>query len=266
MSDRHPHLPLLLIVIVLTTVGVGAQKQETGFLNRTVTINRTEYRYQIYVPREFDRRKLWPVIVFLHGGGEYGSDGMKQTTVGLATAIRQHPERFPAIVVFPQAKADLTPGWHLDGGSAALAALDKSIKEFRGDPRRVYLTGMSAGGNGTWFLASHYPDRWAAIVPVCGWIFKFTGRATAVEYPPLAPNDADPYGYIAQRVSKIPIWIFHGDKDDVVTPDESRKMFAALKKVGANVQYTEVAGANHNSWDAAYSRVDLIEWMLRQRR
>ena len=218
------------------------------------------------MPREFDRRKLWPVILFLHGGGEYGSDGMRQTNVGLAPAIRRDPDRFPAIVVFPQAKADDKPGWQLDGGAAAMAALDKAIKEFRGDAKRVYLTGMSAGGNGSWYLASRYPERFAAAVIICGFIFKFTGRASAVEYPSLAPNESDPYGYIARRVARIPIWISHGDADDVVPPDESRKMFAALKKIGADVQYTELPKVNHNAWDATYSRKDVIEWMFRQRR
>ena len=96
-------LTVLLVLGFLVPAAVVAQKHETGFLNRTVTLNGTEYRYQVYVPREFDRKKTWPVILALHGGGEYGSDGMKQTNVGLAPAIRRNPERFPAIVVFASA-------------------------------------------------------------------------------------------------------------------------------------------------------------------
>ena len=257
---------VLIIVSFFAVIPAAAQKRETGFLNRSLTVGGIEYRYQVYVPREFDRRKLWPVILFLHGGGEYGSDGMRQTNVGLAPAIRRDADRLPAIVVFPQAKADDKPGWQLDGGAAAMAALDKAIKEFRGDAKRVYLTGMSAGGNGSWYLASRYPERFAAAVIICGFIFKFTGRASAVEYPSLAPNESDPYGYIARRVARIPIWISHGDADDVVPPDESRKMFAALKKIGADVQYTELPKVNHNAWDATYSRKDVSEWMFRQRR
>ena len=259
-------LTVLLVLGFLVPAAVVAQKHETGFLNRTVTLNGTEYRYQVYVPREFDRKKTWPVILALHGGGEYGSDGMKQTNVGLAPAIRRNPERFPAIVVFPQAKLDKTPGWQLEGGKAAMAAVDRAVKEFRGDPRRIYLTGLSAGGNGSWYLASQYPDRFAAAVIVCGFVFAFTGRATVIDYPALAPAGTDPYEFTAERVKRIPIWIFHGAADDVVTPDESRKMFAALKKHGANVQYAELPGVNHNSWDPAYARADLIEWMLKQRR
>src|SRR5688572_28413641 len=140
-SDDMSRLGLFIVLSLIAVASVPAQKRETGFLNRSVTVNGAEYRYQVYIPRELDRRTPWPVILFLHGGGEYGSDGMRQTNIGLATAVRRNPERFPAIIVFPQAKADNTPGWHLKGGKAAMAALDKSIKEFRGDPSRVYLTG-----------------------------------------------------------------------------------------------------------------------------
>src|SRR5262245_53297314 len=102
---------LAIVVLSLAVPAIAAaQRTETGFLDRTVVISGSEYQYQVYVPRAFDRRKLWPVVLALHGGGEYGSDGMRQTIVGLAPAIRRNPERFPAIVVFPQAKADGTPG------------------------------------------------------------------------------------------------------------------------------------------------------------
>jgi len=246
---------------------VAAQKIETGFLNRTVKVGGSEFRYVVYVPREFDRKKTWPVIVALHGGGEYGSDGLSQTAGGLARAIRLNPERFPAIVVFPQSKADGTPGWHLEGGKAALAALDKSLKEFRGDPKRVVLTGYSAGGNGTWSISLRYPERFAAIVPICGFVSKRAGRTSGVNYPSLAPASAgDVFEFVAKRVAALPIWIFHGDADASVSVDESRKMFAALRAQNANVTYTELPGVDHNAWDPAYARADLIEWMLKQRR
>jgi predicted peptidase len=241
------------------------QKYETGFLDRTLTVGGVEYRYQVYVPRGFNKKQKWPMIVALHGGGEYGSDGMRHTNVGLAPAIRRNPEQFPAIVIFPQAKADGKPGWQLDGGAATMAAIDRAVKEFSGDTKRVVLTGYSAGGNGTWSLASRYPEKFAAIVPVCAFVSRFTGRASAIDYPALAPGD-DPHAEIAKKVVKLPIWMFHGAKDDVVLPDESRKMFDALKKLGANVQYTELPNANHNAWDPAYGNEDLVKWMLAQRR
>jgi len=253
------------LLLVALAPNLFAQKFETGFLDRAVVVNGVEYRYQVYIPRGFTKKQTWPVIVALHGGGEYGSDGMRQTNVGLAPAIRRNPERFPVIVIFPQAKADGKPGWQTDGGEAAMAAIDKTIKEFKGDPKRVVLTGLSAGGNGTWSLASRHPERFAAIVPVCGFVSSFKGRASAIDYPALAQGD-DPYTEIAKKVSLLPILIFHGAKDDVVLPDESRKMFAALKKLSANVDYIELPDANHNAWDPAYSSPETIAWMLKQKR
>jgi predicted peptidase len=270
LMRRNLLLTRAVFVFAALTVGAVAsmaQKIETGFLNRSVTVNGSEYRYVVYVPREFSRSKSYPVILALHGGGDYGSDGLKQTVGGLAQAIRLNPERFPAIVVFPQAKADGTPGWQQEGGTAALAALDKSIKEFRGDARRVYLSGFSAGGNGSWFLASHYPERFAAAVIGCAFVTKFKGIKSGVEYDPIAPpGTPDEYAYVAKRVSHVPIWIFHGDADRNVSVEESRKMFAALKAIGADVKYTELPGVQHNAWDPAYARAELFEWLLKQKR
>src|SRR5256885_16365421 len=140
----------VLLALASGTASPGAalaQTVETGFLNRAVRLDGVEYRYQVYVPREFRRSTTWPVILALHGGGEYGNDGLSQTEGGLARAIRHHPNRFPALVVFPQSHADGTPGWQRKGGEAALAALDKTIAEVHRDPSRGYLTGYSAGGN-----------------------------------------------------------------------------------------------------------------------
>jgi predicted peptidase len=259
---------VVLAALAFATIGTAsAQTVETGFLNRTVVVDGDEYRYQIYVPREFVRSAKWPIILALHGGGEYGNDGIRQTAGALAGVIRRFPGRVPAIIVFPQAHADGTPGWHGAGGRAALMAVDKAIAEFSGDPSRVYLTGLSAGGNGTWFLASRYPDRFAAVVVICGFISEFRGRTSNVLYPALAPAaEPDPYVAIAKRVAHLPIWIFHGDADLSVSVEESRRMFSALKALGANVQYTELPGVGHNAWDPAYDRADLLEWLLKQRR
>jgi predicted peptidase len=268
MEKQICRVVLAAIYVVILSTFVAAQRIETGFVNRSVTVSRSEYRYVVYVPREFTRTKKWPLIVQLHGGGVYGNDGLKHTEGGLARAIRNNPERFPAIVVFPQAHADGTPGWQREGGQAALLALDKTIKEFRGDPKRVVLTGYSAGGNGTWSIASRYPERWAAIVPICSFVEAFKGKTSAIDYPSLAPaGNGDVFTFVAKRVSSLPIWIFHGDADTNVDVEQSRKMTAALKSVGANVQYTELPGVDHNgATNTAYARADLIEWMLKQRR
>jgi predicted peptidase len=122
--------------------------------------------------------------------------------------------------------------------------------------------------NGTWSIASRYPERWAAIVPICSFVEVFKGKTSAIDYPSLAPaNGGDVFTFVAKRVSGFPIWIFHGDADTNVDVEQSRKMAAALKAIGANVQYTELPGVDHNgATNTAYARADLIEWMLGQRR
>lgn len=252
---------------VIAAIFIGAQSAvaqmaETGFLNRSVVLDGVEYAYQVYVPREYRPTTTWPIILALHGGGERGTDGLLQTEVGLGGAIRRHADRYPAIVVFPQRSTDGT--WQDLGARLALAALDKSIAEFKVDPLRVYLTGLSMGGNGTWYLASRYPDRFAALVVVCGFVSERRGTGGS-HYAAIAAAP-DPFAAVAQRVARIPIWIFHGDADDAVPVEESRRMASALKRIGANVQYTELAGVDHNSWDAAYSLPALATWLFQQRR
>ena len=256
----------ICLLLALPRPGVG-QPVQTGFLDRVVAIDGEEYRYQVYVPRSFSTSAKWPVVVSLHGGGEYGSDGIRQTAGALANAIRRFPDRLPAIAIFPQARADKTPGWHLGGGRAALAALDRTMTEFNGDPARVYLTGYSAGGNGTLFLASRHPDRFAALLVICPFVAEFRGTTSGVLYPSLAmPGDEDAYASVARRIAHIPTWLFHGDADTVVPVTESRKMADALKAAGATVQYAELPGVNHDAWTPAYGRPDVLEWLLRQTR
>ncbi|MEP1078498.1 prolyl oligopeptidase family serine peptidase [Leptolyngbya sp. PL-A3] len=242
-------------------------KIETGFLNRILVFDDQEYRYQVYVPREFQRSTKWPVILALHGGGEYGSDGIRQTAVGLASAIRRFPDRVPAIVVFPQAHVNGEPGWQGTAGLVALAALDKAIAEFSGDSSRVYLTGYSAGGNGSWYLASRYPTRFAAVAVVCGFISEFHGQNSGIFYPSLVSlSEGDPFASFAKQVAHLPIWIFHGEVDPKVSVEESRRMFAALRALDSDVQYTEFQGVKHDAWNAAYDDEKLLEWMFKQRR
>jgi predicted peptidase len=146
---------------------LSARGQEpTGFLNRTIALDGVSRRYQVYVPAEYSRASRWPVILFLHGSGERGTDGLLQTAVGLGEGIRRYAERWPAIVVFPQAP----PGhrWHGKVAHLALATLDRTLREFSTDSNRVYLVGLSAGGNGVWNLSYRSPERFAALVAVCG--------------------------------------------------------------------------------------------------
>ena len=236
-------------------------QQETGFLNRSLTIGGTTYRYAVYVPREFDRSRRWPVILFLHGSGERGTDGLKPTQVGIGSAIRFGSERIPAIVVFPQAPPDQR--WLDQPADAAMMALDRAIAEFNGDPSRLYLTGLSLGGYGTWHLALANPNRFAALVVVCGGIVK-PETAQNVRQSPLTMDAADPYVFTAQKLRHLPIRIYHGADDGLIPPTESRRMAAALEREGATVKYTEFPKVGHNAWDPAYGSDDLWTWLFAQ--
>jgi predicted peptidase len=236
--------------------------KDTGFLNRTLTHGGKTYRYVVYVPAHEKSRPL-PIALFLHGAGERGDDGLRQTAVGIGSAIRWAPERFPMIVVMPQAPADTQ--WLGDSATAAMMALDAATREFGGDPARTYLTGLSLGGYGTWHLAMEHPDRFAALVPICGGILK-PETANSVRQSPLTLGESDPYAVTAQRVRAIPTWIFHGADDKLIPSSESTRMHAELQKLGANVRYTEFPGVGHNAWDPAYGKPELWTWLLAQRR
>ncbi len=240
-----------------------AQPVETGFLDRSIDFEGTEYLFQVYVPRDYDGSRSWPVILALHGSGERGADGLIQTEVGLGSAIRRHAARYPAIVVFPQCPGGGEVGhWQDFGARLALATLDQTLDEFNTDTSAVYLTGLSMGGNGAWYLGFHHPDRFAAMVVICGWISRRFDR-----YPPIAPSsEPDPFATVAERLRHVPIWIFHGDEDDVISVEESRRMASALEDAKADVRYSELAGVNHNSWDYAYAVEELPDWLFSKRR
>jgi len=237
--------------------------RETGFLIRSVTVGGTAYPYSIYVPRGFDESKRWPVILFLHGSGERGADGLRSTQIGVAADIRHNPERVPAIVVFPQAPEDSR--WLGEPADAAMAALEKSIAEFHGDRSRIYLTGLSMGGYGAYHLALAHPDRFAAMVIVCGGLLPHE-TTTAVQQSPLTMAASDPYAFTAHALRRIPIRMFHGDADPVIPVSESRRMAETLSAENADVRYVEYPGVGHNAWDRAYGDAELWEWLFRQRR
>jgi predicted peptidase len=214
------------------------------FEKRLVTVDGIETIYRVYAPR--DAEGPLPAILFLHGAGESGSDGLLQTTVGIGPAIERAPERFPALVVFPQASRGY--GWRAFNLAAAEAALDDVAASYPVDQSRVSVTGISMGGYGTWLLALQRPERFAAAVPVCGGLDR-AARMT--------------YAQAAQRLASMPQWAFHGDRDDIIPPDESRLMVRALEAAGAPVRYTEYPGVRHNSWDRAYAEPELMPWLLR---
>ncbi len=254
---------LVLLLCFVLALPVLARHQETGFLDRTVTVDGAAYHYQVYVPADWNSHDKWPVILFLHGAGERGEAGLEQTQVGLGGAIRLHADRYPAIVVMPQCRRDL---WWTDPKMEAqsLAALQHAMKEFHGDSDRIYLTGLSMGGYGSWALAAKHPNKWAAVVAICGGIRlpPRLGEAWAPE-----AEAVNTYGDTAKKIgSKLPIWVFHGDADPTVPVEESRRMVEELKTIGSAVKYTEYDGVKHNSWDKAYAEPELPKWLLAQHR
>lgn len=252
----------LALIMLSTSCMTVSRKQETGFLNRSLELDGKTHRYVVWVPPEYDPNRKWPVVLFLHGSGERGDDGWRQTAIGLGAEIRWNPDLVPAIVVFPQAPADTR--WLGAEADLAIRALELTTDELNGDPRRTYLTGLSMGGYGTWHLALAHPEKFAAIVPVCGGIVK-PETAQSVRTSPLVADQSDPYGFAAAQLRHIPVWIFHGAGDAIIPPSESRRMFAELRDAGANVQYTEYEGVGHDSWVRAYGDREMWNWLFARR-
>jgi len=207
-------------------------------------------RYAVWLPDGYDPAKAWPVIVFLHGSGECGTDGLRQTEVGLGPALRRDPERWPFIVLLPQ-KPDQQSMWE-DLTGMVFVELNEVRSEFHIDEDRIYLTGLSRGGRGTWAIAAEHPEAWAAIAPICA--------------------HGDPA--LGAEVALLPIWAFHGADDDVNAPEQSlllveaarveraHRREAGLPVSGPEPRLTIYPQTNHNSWDRAYAEPDLPAWFL----
>jgi predicted peptidase len=248
----------------------GAARAETGFLDRVVTIGSTPHRYQVYVPADFTSSKTWPVIVYLHGGGAQGLDALLPTVGGLANDIRAHREAFPTIALFPQASPTAT--WsQADMQELVLRELDQTIGEFHGDPARIYLAGYSMGGVGAYRMAYRWPQKFAALIVVAGRVEPSTARGQTVSeaerrlYPYL--TDKDPFAALARQIKSIPTWLFHGDADESVPVEQSRRMAAALQKVATFVRYTEYyRGIHQEAPNRAFADTDMLTWLWQQHR
>ena len=233
----------LLALWVGPLAAIGAETQ-TGFVTKQFKNSDDSIsNYVVFVPASYDGKTEYPVILFLHGAGETKGGTKMPVDVGLGPVIRKQEKTFPYIVVIPQSEKR-TWSAASDDGKRAIKMLDAVQKEYKTDAKRVILTGLSMGGYGTWSHAAAFPDRWAAIVPVCG-----------------GGNPKD-----AETIKDIPCWNFHGDKDTAVPVAKSRDMIEALKKAGGTPKYTEYEGVAHNSWDAAYGDKELWKWLAEQKK
>jgi predicted peptidase len=239
-----------LSVWVTAALALSASAQDKhGFVKKThKNADGTESPYVVFVPHAYDGKTEVPVILFLHGAGETKGGKQQPMEVGIGPAIKKLEKTFGAIVVIPQAE---TRGWQADGPNAkrALAMLDATMKEYKIDAKRQYLTGLSMGGFGTWSIAAAHPDRWAAIAPICGGV-----------------RDAKDVEKVAEKIKDIPCWCFHGDEDAAVKVELSRTMIDALKKAGGKPKYTEYPKVGHNSWDKAYAEKEFFPWLLEQKK
>lgn len=237
---KHTLLALLLISM-FPSPKLSAAGQTSEEFTGKLTLD-VSYRYLLSLPDGYqtDAQKKWPLMVFLHGAGERGTDIEMLKKHGPPKLIAAG-QKFNAIVASLQCLPRQI--WNPHG---VKALTDHLIQTLRVDADRVYLTGLSMGGFATWETALEYPDTYAAIVPICG--------GAGVRF------------VMADRIKHLPVWIFHGAKDPVVEPAYSQKMYDALKKVGGNVKLTLYPDALHDSWTAAYNDPELWKWMFEQKR
>lgn len=241
---------LLLACLALNVTAYGQQANESesvgGVDRQTPESFRVslDLNYLLYLPSGYETGKQdssdkkWPLLVFLHGAGERGDD--------LDIVKRHGPPKlaaeknFPFVMISPQCPAGSF--WNVDH---LLQLIEDTIKERNIDPDRVYLTGLSMGGYGSWALAAEAPEMFAAVAPVCG--------------------GDDPKN--AEKIKDIPIWAFHGDADRVVPISGSQKMVDAIKNAGGSkIEFTVYEGVGHDSWTETYSNDELYGWFLKQRR
>jgi predicted peptidase len=209
--------------------------------------NVVQYDYLTYLPSEYqhDETKEWPLIIFLHGASLRGNNLEKIKKYGIPKLINEGKE-FDFIIISPQ--CPLYQDWSSDIWFPP--TFDDIKKKFRIDTNRVYLTGLSMGGEGTWYISEQHPQIFAAIAPVCGQI----NHITSIE------RDVN-------KIAFLPIWIFHGAKDRVYSVEESDKMYGLLKKVNQNLKYTRYPDLGHGAThDTTYRSHGLYDWFLSHKR
>lgn len=215
------------------------------------------FRYRVLKPQTVEPGKKYPVILFLHGAGERGTENRLQLLyLPELMAKPENRKKFPCFLIAPQCRPEkqwvnvpwtetksTLPEKPSDQLQAAMGMLDDVLEKYPIDRSRVYLTGLSMGGYGCWDAAARWPERFSALAPICG------GGDEAT----------------APRFAKLPVWAVHGDADTVVPVVRSRKMVAALKAAGGSPVYVELKGVGHNSWTPAYNDAEgLLPWLFEQ--
>lgn len=213
-------------------------RQQARHFERQITIT-AKLDYLLSLPAGYEQRPRdrWPLVLFLHGSGESGSELSKVKIHGLPKLAEKHGA-FPFILVSPQSPRG---DWNPD---VLNAFLDDIVRKYRVDKNRVYLTGLSMGGYGTWALAAAHPEKFAAIAPICG--------GGEIEDAP--------------KLANMPIWVFHGAKDATVPLQASKDMVEALKAAGGKPKFTIYPDAGHDSWTVTYENPEFYQWLLAQNR
>ena len=229
------------LIILLFIISIGfPQQRKMKHLN----VDEIDLKHLFFLPKDYysAEKTTWPLILFLHGMGERGDD-LELVKIHGIPKIAEKQKDFPFIAVSPQCPTEYV--WRDKKMLQAVESLMlKIIKNYRIDKTRVYVTGLSMGGYGTWALAAHRPDLFAAAVPICG--------------------GGDPA--TVNVLKNLPIWVFHGGLDKVVLPKESEKMVRVLEKAGGKIQYTLYPEAYHDSWTETYNNPALYDWMLKNRK
>ena len=202
-----------------------------------------QMEYLLFLPESYAQstNQEFPLILFLHGAGERGSDLDSVKRHGIPKIVETNPD-FPFIAVSPQCPED---SWWTSELHTINGLIEEIVEKYQVDTSRIYLTGLSMGGFGTWSLASMFPERFAAIAPVCG---------------------GGEVRQILRSLVEIPIWTFHGQKDDVIPFSRSEEIVTALKKHGSSIKFTIYPEAGHDSWTKTYDNPELYKWFLKHSR
>lgn len=250
-----------LVAAMLTLVGAQAVQAQEHYEARVYSNkDGLKLNYRLMIPEGYtdSGTEQYPLVLFLHGAGERGDDNLKTLIHGTRDfASETNRKKYPCFVLVPQCPNDkrwVEVDWSADthkqpADESVSLALTREVmaslqKQFRIDAKRLYVTGLSMGGYGTWDMVTRTPNVFAAAIPVCG-----GGDET-----------------VAGRIVTVPVWAFHGDKDTAVKPERSRRMIAAIEQAGGKPKYTEYPGVGHNSWAQTYANPDVIAWLFAQKR